>query len=182
MIIFTGLAGSGKTTQGQILAAYMHCPWVSTGNLLREHNFDPEIQKQMLAGEIISDEITLKVLGRELKRINAAKKECILDGSPRTLEQAKWLLAKVEAGELKIDAVIHLKISLRVSKERLLARQRPDDHELAIDERFREYETNIKPILRYMKDNNVKVFDIDADQSLPDVAADIVKDLGIKAE
>lgn len=182
MIIFTGLAGSGKTTQGQILAAYMHCPWISTGNLLREHNFDPEIQKQMLAGEIISDELTLKVLEKELNRLDASKNECILDGSPRTLEQAEWLLAKSKAGQLKINAVIHLTISPQASKERLLARQRPDDHAAAIDERFHEYETNIKPILKYLRDNDVKVFDIDGGQALPDVAADIVNDLGIKAE
>jgi len=177
-----GLAGSGKSTQGQILAAYMHCPWISTGNLLREHNFDPTVQKQMLAGEIISDEITLKVLDNELNRIKATTRECILDGTPRTINQAEWLVAKVKANQLKISAVIHLKISPENSKARLLSRQRPDDHEEAIDERFIEYETQVKPILRYLKDNQIKVFDIDGSQSLGNVASDIVKDLKIKAE
>lgn len=181
MIIFMGLAGSGKSTQGQILAAYMHCPWISTGNLLREHNFDVEVQQQMLAGEIISDEQTIKILDKELKRLDVDRRECILDGSPRTLEQAKWLINKVKDHELKITAVIHLKISPELSKDRLLARRRPDDHEEAIAERFHEYETQVKPILAYLKTNNIRVFDIDGGQTLPEVAADIVKDLDIKA-
>jgi len=180
VIIFMGLAGSGKSTQGQILAAYMNCPWISTGNLLREHNFDIQVQKQMLSGAIIGDELTLQVLDKELKRLDVSNKECILDGSPRTLEQAKWLLDKAKNRELKITAVIHLKISPETSKQRLLARQRPDDHEAAIAERFREYETNIKPILSYLKQNDVPVFDIDGGKPLAEVAADIVKDLGIK--
>lgn len=182
MIIFMGIAGSGKSTQGQVLAAYMRCPWISTGNLLREHNFDKEIQKQMLAGEIINDELTLKVLQKELDRIHASSKECILDGTPRTLNQAEWLVAKVKAKKIEISAVIHLTISPKVSKSRLLARQRPDDHEEAIAERFGEYETQVKPILKYLRDNDIKIFDINGERSLGEVAADIVKDLNIKAE
>lgn len=182
MIIFMGLAGSGKSTQGQILAAYMRCPWISTGNLLREYNFDANVQKQMLAGAIISDKQTIEILDKELKRLDVANKECILDGSPRTLEQAKWLVSKASSGELKITAVIHLKISAEASKQRLLARQRPDDHEEAIAERFREYETNIKPIIHYLSDSGVKIFEIDGERPLADVAGSIVNDLGIKAE
>jgi len=178
VIIFMGLAGSGKSTQGQILAAYLHCPWVSTGNLLREHNFDAAIQKQMLKGEIIDDSLTLKVLGAELTRLKIDKNQCILDGSPRTLSQAQWLVK--EFGD-SITAVINLKTSEATAKTRLLARHRPDDHEAAIAERFGEYDTKIKPILKYLRDSKIEVFEIDGDQALPAVAGDIVEALGIKA-
>lgn len=173
-----GLAGSGKSTQGQILAAYLHCPWVSTGNLLREYNFDADIQKRMLKGEIIDDSLTLKVLGAELSRLEVNKNQCILDGSPRTLTQARWL---VDEFKDNIEAVVHLKTSEATAKARLLARHRPDDHEAAIAERFGEYETNIKPILKYLGDNGLPVFEINGEQPLPAVAGDIVKALGIKA-
>lgn len=178
MIIFMGLAGSGKSTQGQILAAYLHCPWVSTGKLLSEYNFDAAIRKQMLAGEIIDDSLTLKVLGAELGRLEASKKQCVLDGSPRTLTQAHWLVDQFESN---ITAIIHLKMSVATAKARLLARHRPDDHETAIAERFEEYETNVKPILEYLSASGMDVFEINGEQALPAVTSDIVKALNIKA-
>lgn len=173
MIIFLGLAGSGKSTQGQLLAAHLHCPRVSTGNLLRDFNMDSEVQKRMLKGEIIDDSTTLSVLENELQRIDASSNEFILDGSPRTLPQARWLLDKARTGQLKITAVIHLRTTQSTAKERLLARKRPDDTEEAISERFSEYENTVKPILDYLKNEGVKVYDIDGDRAPETIAVDI---------
>lgn len=173
MIIFMGLAGSGKTTQGQLLAARLHCPWVSTGNLLREHNIDSEVQKRMLKGEIIDDQTTLKVLGDELERVEADHDECVLDGSPRTLRQAQWIMDRFKNHHLKISAIIHINLSEAVAKQRLLARHRPDDVEEAIAERFREYQDNILPILNYLKAQGLKIYEVDGDHDPTDVAKQI---------
>ena len=179
MIILLGLAGSGKSTQGQLLAAHLHCPWISTGNLLREFNMDSAIQKQMLQGEIIDDETTLSVLEKELVRLDAFANECILDGTPRTLYQAEWLIKKEHSKELKITALVHLQASVDTAKMRLLARHRPDDTEPAIAERFAEYENTVKPIIEYMKQAGVTVYKVDADRKPETVAADIITKLGI---
>ena len=178
MIIFMGLAGSGKSTMGQLLAAHLRCPWVSTGNLLRQ-SMDAATQKQMLRGEIISDEQTLAVLDEEFRRIGADRRQLILDGTPRTMRQAKWLVDKDQAGELKITGVIHLNIEQPKAKDRLLARQRPDDHDQAIAERFREYDEAIVPIIKYLTKEGYKVHEINADQPPHQVEADIEKALGL---
>ncbi len=177
MIIFLGLAGSGKSTQGQLLAAHLHCPWISTGNLLREYNMSEQVQKQMLKGEIIDDGTTLAVLDKELQRIDAAKNECILDGSPRTLAQAEWLVAKSNSKLLKITGVIHLRTDQPTAKARLLARHRPDDNEEAIAERFSEYESKVKPIIDYLVSQGIRVYQIDGNREPEVIAVDIVQKL-----
>jgi adenylate kinase len=180
MIIFMGLAGSGKTTQGQLLAARLHCPWISTGNLLREFNMDAQLQKRMLKGEIISDEFTLKVLSNELDRIEADHDECILDGSPRTLKQAEWLVDRFKNHKLQITGIIHINISEETAKKRLLSRHRPDDYDEAIAERFREYEQNILPIINYFKKEGFKLYEIDGDRRPAAVAKEIEEALGLE--
>jgi adenylate kinase family enzyme len=178
MIVFMGVAGSGKSTMGQLLAAYLHCPWISTGNLLRQ-SMGPEIQKQMLRGEIINDEQTLTVLDDEFRRIGAGQNQFVLDGTPRTMRQAKWLVEKDKSGEVKITAIVHLISSQDIAKGRLLARQRPDDHEEAIKARFREYDDSIVPILDFLSSEGYKVHAINAEQRPEKVEADIEKALGI---
>lgn len=178
MILFLGIAGSGKSTQGHLLAAHLHCPWVSTGNLLRE-KADAATQKRMLRGEIISDEETLAVLDEEFRRIDASQNQFVLDGSPRTMRQAKWLVEKSKNGELKITAAVHLTIDQSAAHDRLISRQRPDDHEAAIAERFSEYEQNIKPIINYLKAENFKVYNVEGNDPPAKVAADICKILGV---
>lgn len=179
MIIFMGLAGSGKSTQGQLLAAHLHCPWISTGNLLRQFNTDHKVQQRMLKGEMIDDETTLSVLEAELKRVDAAHNECILDGSPRTLRQAEWLVTKARKNDLKITAIIHLKASKNIAKKRLLARHRPDDNEPAIAERFAEYEKVIKPIVAYLRSEGFRVHDINGETSPEATAQAITKAIGL---
>lgn len=178
MIIFMGIAGSGKSTLGQLLAAHLHCPWVSTGNLLRA-KMDQKTQSQMLKGEIISDELTLAVLDEEFRRIETSQCQFVLDGSPRTMRQAEWLVEKARGGELKITAVIHLEVPKQIAKQRLLARKRPDDHETAIAERFREYDKNIVPIIKFFEKEGYKVHHINSERRPEEVEADIDKALGV---
>lgn len=178
MIIFMGVAGSGKSTLGQLLAAHLNCPWVSTGNLLRQ-KMDAKTQAQMLKGEIISDEQTLAVLDEEFRRIDASQTQFVLDGSPRTMRQASWLVEKARGGELKITAVIHLEVSKEIAKARLLARKRPDDHEAAIAERFNEYDKNIVPIINYLESEGYKIHHIKSDRRPEEIEADIDKALGV---
>ncbi len=178
MIIFMGVAGSGKSTMGQLLAAHLNCPWISTGNLLRQSQ-DPATQAVMLEGKIISDEITLGVLEREFERIDAAHCQFILDGSPRTQFQAEWLMNKVKNGQLKIDAIFHLIVPKDVAKKRLLSRHRPDDHEEAIAERFAEYDQQILPIINYFNSEGIKVHDINSEALPENIEVELEKVLGI---
>jgi adenylate kinase len=178
MIIFMGLAGSGKSTLGQLLAAHLHCPWVSTGNLLRQ-KMDKATQEEMLQGKIISDKQTLAVLDEEFERIGASQNEFVLDGSPRTMPQAKWLVEKIKAGQLKLTAVIHLNVPKELARERLLSRGRPDDTPPAIAERFEEYDIVIMQVLNYLKTQGYAIHEIDADHQPEVTEANILKVLGV---
>jgi adenylate kinase len=180
MIILIGMAGTGKSTQGQILAKHLNCPWISVGNVLRAH-VSGEYAKKMLAGELISDSELFPLLAAEFKKIHAEREEFILDGSPRTMEQARWLCQKVKDGDLKMTAAVHLNAEQEVAKARLLARGRPDDYEGAINERFAEYEKVIIPILSYLQNQGFIIHEIDAEQPQEKVAADIERELKLKA-
>lgn len=173
MIIFLGLAGSGKSTQGQRLAKHLGCRWLSTGQLLRENVEDKTLLDEMLSGEMIKDEVLFPYIEKALLSLESDKNEIILDGSPRTVNQARWLMEKVKEHGIKITAIIHLSARESVVKKRLLERGRPDDHEDAIAERFREYELTILPILNFLREQGLKVFNIDGEQSEDAVQAEI---------
>lgn len=174
MILITGLAGSGKSTQGELLQQKLDCPWLGMGNLLRA-SADEELRQHLLTGELVDDSIALRVMGEELAKMGAADKQFILDGFPRSLEQARWLGQKVAAGELKDPIVIHIKTHEEIAEQRLMQRGRVDDHRQAIMERFNEYEKSIKPILDYFKAQGFPVIDIDGEQTIEQVHQEIIK-------
>lgn len=173
MIIFMGVAGSGKSVQGRYLADALGSPWLSTGEFLRMF-VSGERRKAMLAGELLGDHEIISLVQKIFSMIDL-KKEFVLDGFPRTIQQADWLLNQMKHRQLNITAVIHIEASEKVVSKRLLSRGRPDDHKEAITQRFREYEESIKPILAEMKTTGVPVFDIDGEQSVEDVRAAILK-------
>lgn len=162
MIIFMGVAGSGKSSQGRRLADEYALPWLSTGEFLRMLIAGPK-RRQMQAGKLLSDSEIIGLIRKVLAVINT-EEEFVLDGFPRTTAQADWLLSQAKHGQLDITAVIHLTADQAVVEKRLLKRGRQDDTEGAISERFNEYEAQVKPIIAHFKEAGVKVFDINADQ------------------
>ena len=179
MIIFVGVAGSGKSIQGRLLAQKTGAVYFSMGEFLRDH-VDSVIQKKMLTGVLISDEEAIKAVDGEFPKVNSGGTEYILDGFPRTTEQANWLIGEIERGRFVVTAVIHLKASAEVIVPRLLERSRPDDYMDAINQRISEYNNTIIPILDRFKQDNVTVFDINAEQPIDDVHKEILNKLGLE--
>lgn len=167
-----GVAGSGKSLQGRLLADELGLPWLSTGEFLRML-ISGERRKQMLEGKLLKDHEIISLV-RKIFSIIDVDNEFILDGFPRTVAQADWLLSQVKHDQLKLTAVIHMKASPEVVQSRLLERGRPDDHQEAIKERFKEYEETIKPILEHFKAANVPIYEIDAEQSVEAVQRDVL--------
>lgn len=176
MIIFMGVAGSGKSMQGRLLADREALPWLSTGEFLRMLISGDE-RRDMLSGKLLDDEEIIALVQKIFNIINIDE-EFVLDGFPRTEGQADWLLNQVKYGQLNLTAVVHLTASEDVVIKRLLGRGRQDDHEEAIAERFREYEEAIKPILEHFKQAGITVHDVNGDQEPESVHRDIVKALG----
>lgn len=173
MIIFMGVAGSGKSMQGRMLADKFGLPWLSTGEFLRML-LSGQRRKDMLSGKLLEDREIIALV-RKIFEVVDTNNEFVLDGFPRTIAQADWLLSQVKHGQLHMTAVIHLVASQDKVKERLLSRGRPDDTEEAIIERFREFEEEVSQILQHCRDAGCQVYDINAEQSVEEVHAEIVK-------
>jgi adenylate kinase len=171
MIIFMGVAGSGKSVQGRLLADEMALPWLSTGEFLRML-VSGERRKDMLAGRLLSDREIIKLVQKIFAMIDVHD-EFILDGFPRTVQQADWLLNQHKHGQLDVTTVIHLTIDEQTVLDRLLKRGRQDDHKEAILERFEEYEAVTKPILDHFRKAKVPIFDFNGDDSVENIHKEI---------
>ena len=163
MIILTGVAGAGKSMQGKMLADEHGYAWISTGEILRVL-VTGKRRQEMLQGKLLSDEEMIVILDKVFDLIDP-KQEFILDGFPRTIPQADWLLDQVHAGRFALTAVVNLAASEEVVRQRLISRGRQDDTVEAISERFKEYRAVTLPILAHFKEEKVPVCDIDAAQT-----------------
>lgn len=172
MILLMGIAGSGKGTQGKLLAATRGYHIISTGELLRAYG-SPQQHARMHAGEILADEEVTDLLNKALSHLEDQDK-VILDGYPRRIGQAEWLLAEAKKDRFNIDYVVHLIASRETVKARLTERGRTDDHDEAIEARFREYEQTTLPILRYLEEQGIKIIEVNAQQSVEDVHREIM--------
>ncbi len=109
IIVLIGAPGAGKGTQARLLEERRNIPQISTGDMFREmKNADTplakEVQEIMLAGKLIPDELTYKIVKERTARENGSY---ILDGYPRTAVQAEQLeeLANEQAREIQAIAV-----------------------------------------------------------------------------
>jgi len=172
MILLMGVAGAGKSIQGRLLADEHGYAWISSGEIFRVL-VTGKRRQQMLEGKLLSDEEVIHLFDKVFELIDITE-EFVLDGFPRTIPQADWLLKQVKVGRLKLSSVIHLTASEEVVRERLLARGRQDDTEKAIAERFREYRAVTLPILEHLQQEGIAVCNIDASQTPREVHDEIV--------
>lgn len=172
MIIIMGPVGSGKSEQTARLTKKLNCPRISTSQLLREH-LTPEREAKMHAGELIADPEIIELLEPELRRVGADTREFILDGAPRSVIQAQWLRGKVINGEIKLTAVIRLKVPEEVAIKRLLERGRPDDNAAIIRRRLDAYHRITEPVVTYFESNGIKVHEINGEREPDEVESQI---------
>ncbi len=172
MIVLMGVAGSGKSMQGRLLSDELGYAWVSTGEILRVL-ITGKRRQEMLEGKLLSDEEMIEILDKVFELVDTDQ-QFILDGFPRTVPQADWLIDQAQASRFELDAVVHLSASEEVVRERLLSRGRMDDHEDAIAERFREYQAMTLPILEHFQQEKVHIYTVDAAESPKDVHDQIV--------
>jgi adenylate kinase len=175
MVIFFGPAGAGKSVQGQMLAARQGWRWLSAGQLLRDTH-DPELLAQMHAGKLVDVQKVNDIMGDALARA-AHIDQVILDGFPRTSEQAEWLVASQPQHGRSIGLVIVLEVPRAELLQRLAVRGRADDTPEAIDERLNAYRQEIYPILGYMSDQDIKTVHIDGSGSVGQVHDRIMEEL-----
>jgi adenylate kinase len=175
MIIFFGPAGAGKSVQGQMLAARNGWRWLSAGQLLRDTH-DIELIKDMQTGKLVDTEKVSRLMGDALKRAKSIDR-VILDGFPRRLSQAKWLVETQPEHERSIAMVIVLEVPRGELLKRIEVRGRVDDTPEAVDERLKIYRTEIYPILTYLTEQGVNIAHIDGTGSVGQVHDKIMEEL-----
>ncbi|MCL1903505.1 MAG: adenylate kinase [Oscillospiraceae bacterium] len=110
-MIFLGAPGSGKGTQAEVVSEKLNIPAISTGNMLREavKNGTPAglaAQAYMVKGDLVPDETVIGIIQERIAK-DDAKKGFILDGFPRTVEQAKAL----EDMGINIDLAVEIAVA-----------------------------------------------------------------------
>lgn len=111
-IVMLGPPGAGKGTQAALLAERLSIPHVATGDLFREAlkaetELGQTAKAYMERGELVPDEVTIGMVRERLRQPDCAR-GVILDGFPRTVEQAKALDGLLAERDGRIDAVLFI--------------------------------------------------------------------------
>lgn len=152
MIILFGLAGSGKGTQGKALSEIFGWRSLSVGQAIRDTGDYAEATNK---GELIPDEDVIRLMNRQIEKAEAEGFDVILDGYPRTVGQAEYIVNNMAE---KIDGAIILDVPKEELFNRLELRGRDDDKEKSsIERRFEIFEQNICSILPLLNQVNIPV-------------------------
>ncbi|MCO7127430.1 adenylate kinase [Sporolactobacillus shoreicorticis] len=121
-LILMGLPGAGKGTQAERIVDKFGYPHISTGDMFRAAikggtPLGKRAKSFIDQGALVPDEVTIGIVNERLSE-NDTNKGFLLDGFPRTVEQAEALDQMMEEKGKKIDAVLYI----RVNPEKLLAR------------------------------------------------------------
>ena len=166
MFILFGPAGSGKSLQGQILAEKYGWRWLSVGQLLRDQK-NPALDKIMKEGGLVDDNFVVNMMHDAIKAAEYAEQNAILDGYPRDVWQAEWL---VEHGDLKnVEGAIILNVTKEELWKRLEARGRVDDKKDAIEKRWGIFEQTIATMSEILEKQGLKIERIDGVGSIEQI-------------
>lgn len=162
-VLLIGPPGSGKGTQGQRLAARLGLEHIAAGDLLRAEvaagtALGGQVRDLLRRGDLVPDAIVLSlVLPRVLDA--AAAGGYLLDGFPRSVEQAREarkLADQVDAGP---DAAIYLDAPRPELMRRILERSkqqgRVDDNERTVENRLQVFDEATKPLIEYYRERGV---------------------------
>lgn len=180
-IVLLGPPGAGKGTQAVKLAENLGVPQVSTGDLFR-HNISAgtklglEAKKYMDAGDLVPASLTNALVDDRLDDADLAG-GFILDGFPRSVEQAEALHDMLARRGLKLDAVLEFRVPEEILVDRLKGRGRADDTEDVIRNRFKVYRDETAPLLDYYQGEH-ELQTVDAVGELDEVFARAMHALG----
>jgi adenylate kinase len=184
-LIFLGAPGVGKGTQAKKVAAKFNIPHVSTGDILRSEINNKTIlgekaEEFVNSGKLVPDDLILDMIKEELKK-DKYKKGFLMDGFPRTFEQAEKFSKLLNDLNLNIDKVINIIVDENEIIKRLTDRvvckvcnkvyklsdfkdgkelkcdcggelyRRKDDSEEVIKNRLDVYKKQTEPLVEYYK-------------------------------
>ena len=159
-MVLLGKQGSGKGTQGERLAAQFGIQHLSTGQMFRDSatagvEAGLEAKAFMDRGELVPDDLVIAVVHERFQNPSEVQPGFVLDGFPRTKQQAFELDRILEAHP--IDIVIDLDVPTDIVVDRMRARGREDDTEESIRRRLELYDTETKPLVDFYRERSVLV-------------------------
>lgn len=206
-VLLLGAPGVGKGTQAQRLMAEFGIPQISTGDLLRQHRKDHTplgilADELMSQGKLVPDDLVNQMVAERLKEPDT-QHGYILDGFPRTLNQAEWLDRQLVAYLLPVVA-ISIVVDQQVLLERITGRltcpicgtiyniyskppkhdrvcdfdgaalvQRADDTVQVFHERMRAFEQKTSAVIEYYREHGNRFAEVDGDRPIDEVTQSI---------
>ena len=210
-IILFGPPGSGKGTQAKLLKESLAVPHISTGDMLRDRiaSGDPlglEVAGIMQSGRLVPDDVVNRLVEDRISQPDCGR-GFILDGYPRTIQQAKVLEAQLQRKGFQ-PVVIHLKVDYTKIISRIAGRRqcpvcgalynltshppiqsetcdldgarlavRDDDREFVVRERLEAYDRQTRPLLEYFAASGQSFHEVDGDQGSPSAILDRIRGL-----
>lgn len=209
-VLLLGAPGVGKGTQAKLLMDEFGIPQISTGDLLRDHRkrqtpLGMMADELMSKGQLVPDELVNGMVADRFKQPDT-EHGYILDGYPRTINQAEWLDTQLVAYLLPVVAV-NINVPERVLLERITGRrispagriyniytnppkvegicdvdgsvleQRKDDTEEIFHERMEAFRAKTAAVIEYYRTHGGRFAEVNGDQSVEAVTKDIRKAL-----
>jgi adenylate kinase len=183
-LLLIGAPGAGKGTQATRIADHFHVAHISSGDLLRDHvarktAIGRTAQVYMERGDLVPNQVVLDMLRKPVTEAVAAG-GYVLDGFPRTVEQAEAAYAVAKDLGVAVQVAVHLAVDPAALVDRLVARGeesgRSDDTPDVIKHRIDVYEEMTQPLLDYYAERE-RLINVNGDRPIDEVTWSVVVQL-----
>ena len=183
-LLLIGAPGAGKGTQATRIADHFQVAHISSGDLLRQHVADEtpigrKAQEYMARGDLVPDDVVMSMLRKPVTEAAAAG-GYVLDGFPRTVEQAEAAYAVARDLGVAVQVAVHLAVEPESLIERLVERGkasgRTDDTPEVIRHRIEVYEERTQPLLAYYAERE-RLVQVNGDRPIDEVTWSVVVQL-----
>ena len=177
-LLLIGAPGAGKGTQAVKLAEHFGVAHISSGDLLRQHvkdhtAFGAKVKEYVSAGDLVPDQLVLDMLRKPIVEASA-NGGYVLDGFPRTVDQAEVAYETARELGVAVQVAAYLDVPREELVRRLLARGRgADDTQAVIEHRLEVYDAKTQPMIAYYAEREILVT-VDGSQPPDDVTAALV--------